>query len=276
MALDVGLGHHVDAVAVAEVIPFVSVGVVACAHGVEVEFLHDLDVLKHALAAHVVSAVGIEFVTVGALEEHRLAVDEHLIAFELDLAEAYSHGYGFVSAGQSGFKPVEAWCFGCPFFGRSHFHHGFAAAFDGGMRHFLALRIVEPQVGGAVALELDVDSQASVAIVVDEVGHHADVFHSVFVAGIEIAVASDSAVAHEVLVLEICAVAPSHHLKGDEILFAGHEIGGEVEFLFKLRVLSVADISAVDPKIHVGRNGSEMCYDVFAFPVGGYDECAAV
>ena len=49
VALLIGLGGHVDAVLVAQVIPHGIVGIVAGAYGVDVQALHDLDVLNHAL-----------------------------------------------------------------------------------------------------------------------------------------------------------------------------------------------------------------------------------
>lgn len=45
--LDVRLVEHVDAVAVAEVVPDGVVGIVARTHGVDVELLHDADILHH-------------------------------------------------------------------------------------------------------------------------------------------------------------------------------------------------------------------------------------
>ena len=49
VALDVGLGHYVETILVAQLIPAGIVGIVAGAHSIDVEFLHDLDILNHAL-----------------------------------------------------------------------------------------------------------------------------------------------------------------------------------------------------------------------------------
>ena len=78
VGLDIGLGHYVYTVLVAEVIPQCVVGVVTCAHCVDVELLHELDVLKHAVERHNITSVGVEFVTVGTLEENGLSVDKEL------------------------------------------------------------------------------------------------------------------------------------------------------------------------------------------------------
>ena len=47
--LDVGLGNHVQPIAVAQLIPAVIVGIVARAHGVYIQLFHKLHVLQHTL-----------------------------------------------------------------------------------------------------------------------------------------------------------------------------------------------------------------------------------
>ncbi len=78
VGLDIGLGHYIYTVLVAEVIPQCVIGVVTCAHCVDVELLHELDVLKHAVERHYITSVGVELVTVGTLEENGLSVDKKL------------------------------------------------------------------------------------------------------------------------------------------------------------------------------------------------------
>ena len=88
VALDVGLGCKVDAVLVAEVIPARVVGIVAGAHGVDVQLLHDLDVLNHTLHGDDIAAVGIQLVAVGTLDENGLTVDQQLATLDFHLADA--------------------------------------------------------------------------------------------------------------------------------------------------------------------------------------------
>ena len=71
---EVGLGHQVEPVAVAERVPAGVVRVVACAHGVEIVLLEDADVLDHPLFRDDISAVGVHFVAVGAFDKHGLSV----------------------------------------------------------------------------------------------------------------------------------------------------------------------------------------------------------
>ena len=59
----------------------------ACAHGIDVELLHDFYVLNHAVDTYHITTLGVELMTVGTLYQHRLSVDEHLSAFYLHLSE---------------------------------------------------------------------------------------------------------------------------------------------------------------------------------------------
>ena len=92
VALDIGLGRQIEAVLVAEVVPAGIVGIVAGAYGIDIQIFHDLDILDHALYGDNVSAIGIEFMTIGTLDEDRLSVDEQLAALDLDMTEAYALG----------------------------------------------------------------------------------------------------------------------------------------------------------------------------------------
>ena len=76
MTLEVRLSGEIDTVFVAEVIPAWIIGIMAGAHGIDVELLHDADILNHALYADDVAAVGVELMTVGTLDENRRAIDE--------------------------------------------------------------------------------------------------------------------------------------------------------------------------------------------------------
>ena len=74
MRFEVGFGHQVEPVSVAERVPAGVVRVVACAHGVEIVLLEDADVLDHPLFRDDISAVGVHFVAVGAFDKHGLSV----------------------------------------------------------------------------------------------------------------------------------------------------------------------------------------------------------
>ena len=65
VTLYVGLGHHIDACLVAQVVPARIVRIVAGAHGIDVQLLHNAQVLLHALYAHNIASIGVQFVAVG-------------------------------------------------------------------------------------------------------------------------------------------------------------------------------------------------------------------
>ena len=89
VTLQVGLSRQVDAILIAQVIPTGIVWIVAGTHGIDIQLLHDLDILDHALHRDDVAAVGIKFMTVGTLDEDRLTVDKQLAALDFNMAEAY-------------------------------------------------------------------------------------------------------------------------------------------------------------------------------------------
>ena len=90
MTLDIRLSCHIDAVFVAEVIPAGIIGIVTSAHRVDVQILHDLNILNHAFHRDKITTIGIEFVTVSALNQDRLAVDEQLSVLNFDMTEAHT------------------------------------------------------------------------------------------------------------------------------------------------------------------------------------------
>ena len=75
MAFDIGFCGDVESVLVAEFIPAWVVGIVAGTNGIDVQLLHDADVLNHAFNAHHIAAVWVQFMTVGTLDEYGFAVD---------------------------------------------------------------------------------------------------------------------------------------------------------------------------------------------------------
>ena len=83
MRLDVGFVYHIQAIFVAKVVPLGCVGVVACAHSVDIEFLHQCDVFYHALTRHYKALPGIYFMTIYAFNEYWFAVDKQLSVLNL-------------------------------------------------------------------------------------------------------------------------------------------------------------------------------------------------
>ena len=59
VTLQIGFGRHVETVLVAKVIPAGIVGIVTGAHSVDIQLLHNLDVLNHTLHRDNITAVGV-------------------------------------------------------------------------------------------------------------------------------------------------------------------------------------------------------------------------
>ena len=65
MTLKVRLSREVDAVLVAEVVPTGVIGIVAGAYSIDIQILHNLDVLNHSLHGDDITTIGIKLMTVG-------------------------------------------------------------------------------------------------------------------------------------------------------------------------------------------------------------------
>ena len=275
----VGLGHHIEAVAVAEFVPVRIVGIVAGAYGVQVVFLEEPDVLEHALAGHHVAAVRIEFVTVGALEEHGLPVHEHLGVLDLDLADAgldgdhLGHGALLQVADLHG---IEIRSLRGPFLRIRDFKDRSALALAAYLLGFQGFARRAEKLDGEAGGSVNLDRKRAVGIGGVEVGGDAHVGDVLLRAGIEIAVAGDSAEAPEVLALDIGAVAPAEYLEGYEVGLSGLHQFRDVEFAFQLAVLAVSRELAVDPEIDIGSDGTEVEYHLAAFPGVRNGDLAAV
>ena len=270
VALDVGFGHYIEAILVAEVVPIGIVGIVAGAHCVEVELLHDLHVLQHAVAADHVASVGVEFVAVGTLDEDGLAIDVHLCVLDFNLAETYADRHHLKhlagGIGEGGTQGIEVGRLGSPLERIVHEeHHGLARS--DAIDHDLALAVEEFKLHLA-ARGLDIDVEDAVGVGGIEVGRDADVADVLTWLGEEPAVAADACIAEEVLVLEVGAVAPAEHLNGDEGLLAGNDIAGEVELGREFRILAISHKAAVDPQVHAARSRADVQDDLLTFPVG--------
>ena len=59
---------------VAKVVPQVIIRIVTGTHSVDIEFLHDLNILDHAFGRYDITTIRINFMTVGTFEENGLAV----------------------------------------------------------------------------------------------------------------------------------------------------------------------------------------------------------
>ena len=86
---DIGFSYHIDTILVTKFIEEVVVWIVASTYSVEVELLHDLDVLNHSFTRYVITSIWIQFMTVSTLEQYRLAVNQQLCVLDFNLTETY-------------------------------------------------------------------------------------------------------------------------------------------------------------------------------------------
>ena len=91
MRLDIGLVDNIKTIFVTERIPKRIIRVMTCPHSVDIELLHDLDILDHVSLTHHISLIRIKLMTVGSLDEDRLAVHEKLAVLYSHIPEAYVH-----------------------------------------------------------------------------------------------------------------------------------------------------------------------------------------
>ena len=89
VAFHVGLSKDIETIAVTEVVEDGVVGVVAGAHGVDVQALHRADVLFDFLRRDGTSVDGADVMTVHAMEHHAATVDEEgAVVADAHFAEA--------------------------------------------------------------------------------------------------------------------------------------------------------------------------------------------
>ena len=280
--LDVGLGHHVQSVAVAQLIPVRVVRIVAGAHCIDVHLLHDAYVLKHPLARHDITRIRVHLVTVHALDQNRMAVDAELPVLDFHATEAHPHGndlHGTPLLHVISQKGVQVRRLGRPLAGSRHLHPGrpiSATPRQCRFGHLPAVGIEQTQHHRASALHADSHVQPTVAIGVVKLRRDADIGNVFPFAGIQIAVAPHAGQAEKVLIFQIGAVAPTIDLKSDEIILAGIEIGRHVKLSLQLAVLAVTHKAAVHPQVNVRRDRAQVDKHLLALPVGGHTHRAPV
>ena len=275
VTLQVGFGCEVDTILVAKLIPTWVVRIVAGAYGIDVQLLHDLDVLNHALHRHDVAAIRIQLVAVGTLDENGLTVDEQLAALNLYVAETDAQGnnlqhlVALTDGEQCG---VERRGLGGPWFGTC----------DGPFlevsivgHHRLSIPVEQLHGDYCLSCRLHVGGEAATFVCNTPVLRDGHVGQMHLRTGIEINLAGNAGEAPEVLVFQIGTVAPAHYLHGDEVLTL-LQILRDVELSSHLRVFRVAYVLAVDPYGEVAGGRAYVEVDFQSVPVLRQVEGAAV
>ena len=89
MAFLISLSNDIKAILITKVIPARIIGIVARSDGIDVQTLHDFNVLNHAIERHNIASIGVNFMAVGTLYEDRHTINKHLRAFDFNLSKAH-------------------------------------------------------------------------------------------------------------------------------------------------------------------------------------------
>ena len=266
--LDVGLGDDVETVAVAEREPARVIGIMAGSYRIDVQFLHDADILQHLCLRDHVAALGGHLVAVGALDQDRPSVDDQFPVHDADGAKAEISfdrlGRAFLIVAD-GTQVIEVRIFGTPEFRVLH-------ATDGGHLPLREARTGEVVFHARRGLrEARADAVAAIHL-----RHDVQVLDAGLGARFQVALAGNTGIAPEVLAFQVSAVAPAEDLHGDECVLAGLDVFRDVETGLQLAVLAVADFLAVHPHAKIGGGGADGQENVTAFPVRRDLETVAV
>ncbi|CCY64304.1 putative uncharacterized protein [Prevotella sp. CAG:1124] len=263
--LDVCLVHYVYSVLVAQFIPARVVGIMACAHGVDVALLQQSYLLLHAFHGHHLARYGVHLVTVHSAEAGRHAVDEEAAVLYFKAAESdfclhllYLVAL-IVDQGQLQCVEVRRLC--RPFqrvLNRSfepsvggvttlrvacvhdfalvvEVQHGDGILFQNAVEHGFAVGVVQLclYVITLAALSFDnrqfgMDYESCVAIVVVKQRAHAEVTNADWRRGVKIYAAVYSGEAPHVLVFKVTAVGILQNFQCYEVL-AAVEVGRQAE-----------------------------------------------
>ena len=260
VAFDIRFGHQIQTILVTQVIPSRVIRIVAGTNGIDVQLLHDLDILNHAFYRYNVSSVRINLMSVGTLEQYRFSVDEHLSVLDFHFAETYILRNGLqhlVTVFYGDIQLVEVRSFCGPLLRVLYFpltsqssvfiHLGCFALHD------FTLIVFQCQfyIIAFGILQIQLDVQSTVSIIVYQIRSDEYIFQMSFRTGIEIYLACDTGKAPEVLIFQIRTVAPAHHLHGDEVLFSRFQVFGQIKFGSYLAVFAVAHEFTVHPHLQV-------------------------
>ncbi len=114
----------------------------------------------------------------------------------------------------------------------------------------------------------DLHIQGAVLIIIDQIGCNKHIADTRLRCCIQIDLTCDSSKTPEVLIFQIAAVAPTHHLHGKKIFFAGYQIFCQIEHRFHLTVFTITHEFAIYPQHQVRCCRTYMEIDILSFPIG--------
>ena len=276
VALKVGFVHHIEAVKVAQVIPFGRVRIVGRAHRIEVVLLHQANVLDHRLARDRVAGVRVHFVPVDSLDVDGPPIKLEARSLDLDPPEPdrgrndLQHPILFILEREE--EPIQEGRFGRPRNDSAYGQVGdepFWHRRDGASaKHSLGIDVSARgrqthlhagcgHGGRAQIGDLGLDVQQTVGQGIVQASHEEQVPHLNQAQGGEIDVAEDAAQTPLVLVFEIRAIGIAINFHRQQIV-ALFEKRREIELGGGAAVLAEADTAAVAPDIKRGLHPLEM------------------
>ena len=270
VTLQIALGSKIQSVLITEFIPAWIVGIVTGTYRVNVQLLHNLDVLNHAVYTHDVATIRIQLVAVGTLNQYRLSVHQQLSALNLNVAEAHFllDDLSGLSAFLNGnLECIQIWSLGSPRFGVLY-------SCLQSLGHLLSFCVVKLSLYRSLtSSQLHVDVQQTFSLLV--VLLHKHILNMHLRCGIQIHLAGDTSKAPEVLILQIATITPTHNLHCYQVL-SGLQILCDVEFGSHLRVLAVAHVFSVHPHAQVAGSTTHIEVYLLPFPTCGQLECTAI
>ena len=251
MRFQVCLGCDIQSVFIAEVVPARIIRIVTCTDSVYVELLHNLDVLNHALYANDISTIRINLMTVGTLDQYRLAIHQELGILDFYIAETYllrnDLRYALlILQGDEYLIQIRSLC--RP---RLYIRHLDSTLGTYCLSYLLAILVTQGDGNIALAtLKRNLIIQNTILEVILKTGIQTYISCMKLRTGIEIHLTGNTREAPIVLVFKIRTIAPAHHLHGNEVL-TRLEILGDIELGSHLAVLAISHVLAVHPESQV-------------------------
>ena len=87
VAFLISLSNNVESILVAKVVPDRVVWIVTSAYSIDIQLLHQLNILNHTLTCHNVTTIRVHLMTVSTLEENRLTINQYLRILDFNLTE---------------------------------------------------------------------------------------------------------------------------------------------------------------------------------------------
>ena len=259
------------------------------AHGVEIEALHQEDILHHAFLRYVFAGFFVVLMPVYPVEQHRCTIHEHSAAVDLHFPEAHfatpDLGDLPVRLPERKEQGIEVGEFRRPFFRVGYFRSevgkgGIAGGRKGAVhdlgdtlrhrffQHRRAGRVVElpfegpaRRIGVAEIPDDGLHIDAGIPATIIEGGLNEEVVELQGRGGAKVYVAVDAAEPPVVLVLKIAPVAPAKDLHGQNVGALFHK-RSDIKFRRQRAVFAVADGCAVDPDVKSRTDPGKMQCDL--------------